>query len=107
MRRAQKAQARETRPGTGYATESANGTWRAVYPKIGGGSHVRRGFDTRAAAETWLDSLAEQQADGGDVSGGQQRTDTWMDAWASRNAKEREWKAKMVADVQWKLGYVK
>lgn len=30
-----------------------------------------------------------------------------MDTWKRREAKEREWKAKMVADVEWKLGYVK
>jgi integrase len=30
-----------------------------------------------------------------------------MDIWKRREAKERDWKAKMVADVEWKLGYVK
>lgn len=29
-----------------------------------------------------------------------------MGAWATRAAKEREWKAKTIADVTWKLGYV-
>lgn len=103
-----KRKKRERRaPGSGYASQTANGTWRAVYPKFGGGSHVRRGFDTRAAAEAWLDSLAKHQAEQGNVGGGQKRTDVWLDDWATRNAKEREWKAKMIADVQWKLGYVK
>lgn len=30
-----------------------------------------------------------------------------MDAWATREARERGWKAKTVADVAWKLGYAK
>jgi integrase len=29
-----------------------------------------------------------------------------MSAWATRAAKERDWKAKTIADVQWKLAYV-
>jgi integrase len=31
----------------------------------------------------------------------------WMDRWKERAAKERQWKAKMLADVEFKLGYVK
>ena len=30
-----------------------------------------------------------------------------MDAWKEREARDRDWKAKSVADVAWKLGYVK
>lgn len=95
------------KPGTGYASQARNKTWTAFYPKLGGGQHARRGFDTRAAAEAWLDSLVVQSHAKGDVAGGQQSTDAWIDIWAARAAKEREWKAKMIADVAWKLGYVK
>lgn len=95
------------KPGTGYASQARNKTWTAFYPKLGGDYHARRGFGTRASAEAWLDSLVAQAEAKGDVAGGQQRLSTWIDTWATRAAKEREWKAKMIADVQWKLGYVK
>ncbi|HEU5013925.1 MAG TPA: site-specific integrase [Roseiflexaceae bacterium] len=94
-------------PGTGYTTKAPNGTSTAYFPKRGGGYHVRRGFDTSAAAEAWLDSLLTQRDAKLDVGSGQQRVGTWMDRWAERAAKDREWKAKMVADVAYKLGYVK
>jgi integrase len=35
------------------------------------------------------------------------RLDSWIDRWIERTAKERDWKAKMLADVLYKLGYVK
>jgi integrase len=95
------------KPGTGYTTQAKNGTWSALFPKFGGGYHVRKGFDTRTIAEAWLDSLLEQQTKKGDIGGGQQKVGGWIDTWATRAAKEREWKAKMIADVAWKLGYVK
>ncbi len=34
-------------------------------------------------------------------------TDTWIDRWVERSARERQWKAKMLADVEFKLGYTK
>lgn len=95
------------KPNTGYTTQAKAGTWNALFPRFGGGYHVRKGFDSRASAEAWLDSLLEQREAKGDVEGGQQKLNTWMDTWATRAAKEREWKAKMIADVEWKLGYVK
>lgn len=94
------------KPGTGYTTQAQNGTWNALFPKAGGGYHVRRGFNTRPLAEAWLNSLAEQTQARGDVGGGQQRVGTWMETWATRAAKEREWKAKTIVDVAWKLGYI-
>lgn len=94
-------------PGSGYAQPADNKTWIAFFPKLGGGYHVRRGFDTRAAAEAWLDSLLKQQADKVDVASGQMRLDLWMDRWKERSARDRQWKAKMLADVEFKLGYVK
>lgn len=93
--------------GSGYATQAANGTWTAHYPKHPSGYHIRRGFDTRQDAEAWCDALAAQSAAKVNVSRGQQRTGEWIDAWATRSAREQGWKAKMIADVQWKLGYVK
>lgn len=93
--------------GTGYASKARNGTYTAFFPKFGGGYHTRRGFSTRAAAEAWLDSLAKQRDDKGDVAGGQQRVSAWVDKWIERSARDREWKAKMLADVNFKLGYVK
>jgi integrase len=95
------------KPWTGYASQAKNGTWGAFFPKPGGGHHVRKGFDTKQDAEAWLDSLVKQRDDKGDVKGGQQRVSAWVDTWATRAAKERGWKVKMVADVQWKLGYIK
>lgn len=94
-------------PGTGYTTQAANGTHTGYYPRLGGGYHVKRGFDTRAAAEAWLDSLVAQRAQKMDVGSGQQKLSVWIDRWAERESKAREWKVKMVADVAWKLGYVK
>lgn len=93
--------------GSGYASQAANGTWIAFFPKRPAGWHVRRGFDSRASAESWLDSLVTRQAAREDVSKGQQTVGAYMDAWATREARERGWKAKTVADVAWKLGYVK
>lgn len=93
-------------PGTGYATEEKNGTWTGHFPRRPAGYHIRRGFDTRPAAETWLDSLVTQRENKGDVKGGQQKVNTWINIWATRAAKEREWKAKMIEDVKWKLAYV-
>ena len=60
------------KPGTGYATQAPNNTWSAFFPKFGGGYHVRKGFDTRARAEAWLNSLLVQRENKGDVKGGQQ-----------------------------------
>lgn len=95
-------------PGSGYTTQAANGTWSAFFPKsVGGGYHVRKGFDTRAHAEIWLDSLLKQRADKLDVKSGQMKVGVWMDTWVERAGRERDWKAKMKADVAWKLGYVK
>lgn len=95
-------------PGSGYAQPAADKkTWIAFFPRVGGGYHVRRGFDTRATAEAWLDSLLKRQSAKEDIASGQMRLDVWMDRWKERAAKERQWKAKMLADVEFKLGYVK
>lgn len=99
--------AKRRKPGTGYTTKAKSGTWNALYPKRGGGYHVRKGFSTRALAENWLDSLVAQTAEKLNVGKGQQRVGDWIDRWIERAAKEREWKAKMLADVLYKLGYVK
>jgi len=95
------------KPGTGYASQAKNKTWIAFFPKLGGGHHVRRGFSTRSLAEAWLDSLVARQAAKEDIGKGQQTVSSAIDAWATRAARERGWKAKTVADVAWKLGYVK
>lgn len=94
-------------PGTGYASKATNGTWTAFFPRVQGGQHVRRGFDTRTHAEAWLDSLLTQRNEKVDIASGQLPADVWMDRWKERAAKEREWKAKMIADVEFKLGYAK
>lgn len=107
MGRRRKDEDRRRKPGTGYTTQATNGTWTGHFPKFGGGYHVRRGFDTKPAAEAWLDSLLIRQAKKEDVGKGQQKVGTWMDAWKEREARERDWKAKSKADVEWKLGYVK
>lgn len=95
------------KPGTGYATAAPNGTWIGHFPKQPTGYHVKRGFDTRAAAETWCDSLLARQLSKEDVGKGQQRVGVWLDLWKEREARARDWKAKTKADVEWKLGYVK
>lgn len=107
MARKRKDDAGRRKPGTGYATAAKNGTWTAYYPKLGGGYHVRRGFDTKPLAEAWLDSLVARQSQKENVGKGQQRVGAWMDLWKEREARERDWKAKTIADVEWKLGYVK
>lgn len=94
-------------PGTGYAAEAANGTWTGYFPKLGDGYHVRRGFDTRAAAEAWCDSLLKQRNEKLDVGKGQHTVAARIDAWAAREEHERGWKAKTAADVAFRLGYVK
>jgi integrase len=104
---AKRAKHERRKPNTGYTTQAPNKTWIAYFPRLGSGYHVRRGFDTRAHAEAWLDRLAERRKQKEDVASGQQRTETWIDAWATRAARERGWKAKTVADVAWKLGYIK
>lgn len=106
MARKRKADGRR-KPGTGYTTQAQNSTWTAYFPRFGGGYHVRRGFDTKPAAEAWLDSLLARQTKKEDIGKGQQKVGAWMDAWKEREARDREWKAKSVADVAWKLGYVK
>ena len=95
------------KPGSGYATQAANGTWIGHYPKQPTGYHVKRGFDSRAAAEAWCDSLLARHVSKEDVSKGQQRVGAWLDLWKEREARARDWKAKSKADVEWKLGYVK
>jgi integrase len=104
---AKRRKAGRRKPNTGYASEAPNGTWIAHFPKSPRGYLVRRGFDTRAAAEAWCDSLLSRQRDRQDIGKGQQRVSGALDAWKVRNAKEREWKAKTIADIEWKLGYVK
>jgi hypothetical protein len=96
-------------PGTGYAQPAADKkTWIAFFPKLAGrGYHVRRGFDTRAAAEAWLDSLVKRQESKEDIASGQMSLTVWLSRWKKRSAKDRQWKAKTLADVEFKLGYVK
>lgn len=94
------------KPGTGYATQAPNGTWTGHYPKAPRGYHVKRGFDSRAAAESWCDTLLERQTKKENIGKGQQAVSTWMHIWKEREGRERDWKAKMIADVEWKLGYV-
>lgn len=103
---ARRKSGRRTR-GSGYAQRARNGTWTAFFPKRPSGYLVRRGFDRRQDAEAWLDALAARQAHKEDVRSGQQTVGAYMDAWLARATKEREWKVKTVADVAWKLGYVK
>lgn len=95
------------KPGTGYATQAPNDTWTGHYPKQPRGYHVKRGFDTRASAEAWCDSLLIRESQKENVNKGQQLVGAYMDLWKAREAKERDWKAKTVADIEWKLGYVK
>lgn len=102
---ARKRRARRAR-GSGYTQQAPNGTWIAFFPKRPAGYHVRRGFDRRQDAEAWLDSLTKRQEQKEDIGGGQQKVGIYMNAWATRAAKEREWKAKTIADVEWKLSYV-
>jgi integrase len=92
--------------GTGYTTQAKNGTYTAYYPnRADGGYHVRRGFATQAAAEAWLDSFVVRHKAREDVDSGQQRVATWAEKWIERAARERQWKAKMKADVLFKLSY--
>ena len=95
------------KPGTGYAGQAKNGTWTAFFPRPSGGYGSRRGFNTRQIAETWLDSLVARRAAKEDIVSGQMLLADWMDRWKERSARERQWKAKMIADVDYKLGYVK
>lgn len=97
---------RKRTPGTGGTTKDGP-TYTARYPKVGGGYHVRRGFDTRAAAEAWLDSLVARQEQKQDIGSGQQTLAAWLDRWVALMEREREWKAKTAADRRFRLGYVK
>lgn len=93
------------KPNTGYTTQAKNETWTAYYPKLGGGYHVRRGFTTKALAEAWLDSLVTQSQGKIDVAKGQWKTSAWAERWIERTARENDWKAKMKADVIFKVEY--
>lgn len=93
-------------PGTGSTTKEANGTWTARYPKLGGGYHVRRGFDSRSAAEAWCNSLVDLNEAKHDVEQSLRTVRERVNAWINREKVEREWKAKMLADVIFKLSYV-
>lgn len=95
------------KPGSGYASAAPNGTWIGHFPKHPRGYHIKRGFNTRAAAEAWCDSLLARQSAKENVTKGQQRVGVWLDLWKEREARSRSWKAKSKADVEWKLGYVK
>ncbi len=95
------------KPGSGYTTQAANKTWSAFFPKRPTGYHVRKGFSSRTLAENWLDSLGQQRESKVDIGSGLQSVDMWIDRWIERSASERDWKAKMLADVLYKLGYVK
>jgi integrase len=101
------ARRRRRSPGTGTATKEANGTWTARFPRIGGGYHVRRGFRTRQAAEGWCDSLVAARDEKRDVGQGLTHVNERITAWIARENTEREWKAKTLADVEFKLGYVR
>ncbi len=94
-------------PGTGYTAQAKNKSWTGYYPKFGGGYHVKRGFSTREAAEAWCDTLHAQHKAGLAVTQGQRLVEDAIDAWIAREQRERLWKAKTVADVEFKLGYVK
>ncbi len=108
MARRKKPEQRTRRKrGTGYAGQAKNGTWTAFYPRHPKGWHTRRGFSTREIAEAWLDSLVARQEQKEDIAHGQQRVSEQINRWIERSARERDWKAKTLADVNYKLGYVK
>jgi len=107
MARRKKPEQRQRRKrGTGYAGQAKNGTWTAFFPKHPKGWHTRRGFDRREDAEAWCDSLVARQQAREDITSGQQHVKPYLSVWATRAAKERGWKAKTIADVEWKLAYV-
>lgn len=94
-------------PGTGAAIKEANGTWTARFPRLGGGYHVRRGFGSRALAEAWCDSLVALRDKKHSVGQSLKSVNDQITAWIGRESVERLWKAKMLADVEFKLGYVR
>lgn len=93
--------------GSGYITPLAGGRAKAHYPKPAGGYFVKR-CDSTEAAEEWLAALAERDKPGADVTGGQQRLETWLKTWVNLIAADpdSDLKEKTVADYRYKLGYV-
>jgi integrase len=103
-----KRRKRERRtPGTGYITPLADGRAKAHYPKPGGGYFVKR-CDTTQEAEEWLADLAKREQGDYDLTGGQQRLETWLNRWVDLLATDPEnpLKQKTIADYRFKLGYV-
>lgn len=108
-RRSKGGDSRRT-PGSGYTRAEPNGTITALYPRRGGGYHVKRGFATEAAAARWLAELGKRDAERYDIAGGEQTLDTLIDRWLDRQEervqqgklKQRTWN-----DYAFKLGYAR
>lgn len=93
--------------GSGYISPLPGGRAKAHYPKPIGGYFIKR-CDSVAEAEEWLAELGKRDEDSYDLTGGQQRLETWLNRWIDLQANDPDnpLKEKTLADYRFKLGYV-
>lgn len=105
MARRRKRDRRER--GSGYITPLPGGRAKAHYPKTKGGYFVKRCHSTEEAAQ-WLAELGRREEESYDLTGGQQRLETWLNRWIDLQGSDPDnpLKEKTLADYRFKLGYV-
>lgn len=93
--------------GSGYISPLPGGRAKAHYPKPTGGYFIKR-CNTTQEAEEWLAELAKRDEGSYDLTGGQQRLETWLNRWIDLQASDPDnpLKEKTLADYRFKLGYV-
>lgn len=93
--------------GSGYITPLSGGRAKAHYPRPEGGYFVKR-CNTVKEAEEWLAELGKRDDASYDLTGGQQRLDTWLNRWIDQQASDPDvaLKEKTLADYRFKLGYI-
>lgn len=93
--------------GSGYISPLPGGRAKAHYPKPKGGYFVKRCNSTEEAAQ-WLAELGKRDDASYDLTGGQQRLETWLNRWIDLQASDPDnpLKEKTLVDYRFKLGYV-
>jgi integrase len=94
--------------GSGYISPLPSGRAKAHYPKPEGGYFVKR-CNSVKEAEEWLAELGKRDAGDYDLTGGQQRLETWLNRWIELEATadpDNPLKEKTLEDYRFKLGYV-
>lgn len=107
MARRRKRDRRER--GSGYISPLPSGRAKAHYPKPDSDGYFVKRCDSVQEAEEWLAELGKRDGGDYDLTGGQQRLETWLNRWIELEATadpDNPLKEKTLVDYRFKLGYV-